>query len=31
MPYRIELDDGEQTNVWGPVDEDEYVRPLKVD
>ena len=23
-PYRIELNDG--TNVWGPVDDDQYVR-----
>ncbi|CAK9081645.1 COBW domain-containing protein 2 (Cobalamin synthase W domain-containing protein 2) [Durusdinium trenchii] len=25
-PYRIELDDREKTNVWGPVDEDDFVR-----
>jgi len=25
-PYRIELEDGKQTNVWGPMDEDDYVR-----
>ena len=25
-PYRIELDDEESTNVYGPVDEDDYVR-----
>lgn len=28
-PYRIELDDAEKTNVWGPVDEDTYVRAAK--
>jgi len=25
-PYRIQLQDEEKTNVWGPVDEDSYVR-----
>ena len=25
-PYRIELEDDEKTNVWGPKDEDYYVR-----
>ena len=25
-PYRIELQDGQKTNVWGPIDEDEFVR-----
>jgi G3E family GTPase len=25
-PYRIELQDGEKTNIWGPVDTDEFVR-----
>jgi len=25
-PYRIEIDDEEKTNVWGPVDEDAFVR-----
>lgn len=25
-PYRIELDDEEKTNVWGPVDNDAFVR-----
>merc|ERR1712146_657608 len=24
-PYRIELDDEEKTNVWGPVDEETFV------
>jgi len=28
-PYRIELADGAKTNVWGPVDEDLYVRPVQ--
>jgi len=27
-PYRIELDDEEKTNVWGPVDEDTFVMAL---
>ena len=25
-PYRIELQDGEKTNVWGPIDVDDYVK-----
>lgn len=25
-PYRIELDDGKKTNVWGPIDTPDYVR-----
>jgi len=25
-PYRIELQDGQKTNVWGPIDQDEFVR-----
>lgn len=25
-PYRIELEDGEGTNVWGPMDTDDFVR-----
>lgn len=25
-PYRIELQDGKGTNVWGPIDEDAFVR-----
>lgn len=25
-PYRIELQDDDKTNVWGPVDEDKFVR-----
>jgi len=25
-PYRIELQDGQKTNVWGPVDADDFVR-----
>ncbi len=25
-PYRVELDDGKKTNVWGPVDENIYIR-----
>jgi len=25
-PYRIELKDGKGTNVWGPVDDDAFVR-----
>jgi len=28
-PYRIELQDKEKTNVWGPVDEDTFVRAFK--
>jgi G3E family GTPase len=28
-PYRIELEDGKKTNVWGPVDSDQFVRALK--
>ena len=28
-PYRIELDDGEGTNVWGPEDSDDFVRARK--
>lgn len=28
-PYRIELQDDDKTNVWGPVDEDAYVRAVK--
>ena len=26
-PYRIELEDGEGTNVWGPMDDDMFVKP----
>ena len=26
-PYRIELEDGEGTNVWGPADTDQFVKP----
>ena len=25
-PYQIELEDGKKTKVWGPVDEDEFVK-----
>jgi len=25
-PYRIELQDGEKTNVWGPVDKEDFVK-----
>eukprot|EP00416_Gambierdiscus_australes_P033436 CAMPEP_0171109406 /NCGR_PEP_ID=MMETSP0766_2-20121228/70757_1 /TAXON_ID=439317 /ORGANISM="Gambierdiscus australes, Strain CAWD 149" /LENGTH=359 /DNA_ID=CAMNT_0011571139 /DNA_START=162 /DNA_END=1241 /DNA_ORIENTATION=+ len=28
-PYRIELQDGEKTNVWGPEDDDQWVRAPK--
>lgn len=28
-PYRIELEDGEKTNVWGPMDDDKVVRARK--
>jgi len=28
-PYRMELEDGERTNVWGPEDVDAYVRARK--
>ena len=28
-PYRIELEDGEKTNVWGPIDDDSVVRKRK--
>ena len=28
-PYLIELQDGKRTNVWGPIDSDQYVRSLK--
>jgi G3E family GTPase len=24
--YRIEIEDGKKTNVWGPIDEDDYVK-----
>ena len=24
--YRIELQDGNKTNVWGPIDEDNFVK-----
>lgn len=27
-PYRIELEDGSNTNVWGPIDTDEYVKAV---
>ena len=27
-PYRIEIDDETKTNVWGPVDDDSFVRAL---
>ena len=28
-PYRIELEDGEKTNVWGPIDDESVVRKRK--
>lgn len=28
-PYRIELQDAKRTNVWGPIDSDDYVRAWK--
>jgi len=28
-PYRIELQDEEKSNVWGPVDDDNFVRAIK--
>ena len=28
--YRIEIQDGSKTNVWAPIDIDNYVRPIKV-
>lgn len=28
-PYRIELQDGKGTNVWGPIDSDDFVRARK--
>ena len=28
-PYRIELDDKEKTNVWGPIDDDDFVKAGK--
>ena len=27
-PYRIELQDGKKTNVWGPIDDDDFVRKI---
>ena len=27
-PYRIELQDGKKTNIWGPIDSDQYVRAV---
>merc|ERR1719203_1788344 len=27
-PYRIELDDAEKTNVWGPIDDVRFVRAV---
>ena len=28
--YRIELEDGKKTNVWGPIDEDMFVKAAPV-
>ena len=25
-PYRVELDDADRTNVWGPKDDDSFIR-----
>eukprot|EP01036_Dinobryon_divergens_P035033 gene35033-45352_t len=27
-PYRVELQDKEKTNVWGPIDEDEFIKVI---
>jgi len=30
-PYRLEMQNNDKTNIWGPVDEDTFVRPMKMD
>merc|ERR1719498_452644 len=27
-PYRVELEDGKKTNVWGPVDNDDFIKAM---
>ena len=27
-PYRVELQDAEKTNVWGPIDEDDFIKAV---